>query len=55
MKQLRESRKWTKTDAASKLNKTLSTYANWEYGLREPDSEHLKKSLIYMKYLLIIY
>ncbi|UDK97041.1 helix-turn-helix transcriptional regulator [Lysinibacillus sphaericus] len=43
MKQLRESRKWTKTDAASKLNKTLSTYANWEYGLREPDSVHLKK------------
>ncbi len=36
--ELREKRGWTKTNVAKKLGiKTMSTYANWEYGLREPD------------------
>ncbi len=39
---LREKRGWTKTFVAKKLGiKTLSTYANYEYGLREPDAETL--------------
>lgn len=39
---LRERRGWTKTYVANKLGiKTLSTYANYEYGLREPDKDTL--------------
>lgn len=30
---------WTKTETAKKLNLPLTTYANYEYGNREPDSE----------------
>lgn len=39
---LRENKGWTKTHVAQKLGiKTLSTYANYEYGLREPDNATL--------------
>lgn len=44
LQSLRESRNWSKTYVAKKLGiKTLSTYANWEYGDREPDNETLTK------------
>lgn len=44
LKMLRESNNWSKTDVQRRLNlKTLSTYANWEYGLRSPDNEMLAK------------
>lgn len=35
---LREDQKWPKSYVAEQLGKQLSTYANWEYGIREPDS-----------------
>lgn len=42
--QLREDKGWTKTFTAEKLGiKTMSTFANWEYGTRTPDSEMLTK------------
>lgn len=42
LKELREKRGWTKTYVANRIGiKTLSTYANYEYGLREPDNETL--------------
>lgn len=42
--ELRESRRYSKTEVAEKLNlNSLSTYANWEYGTREPDSKTLIK------------
>lgn len=34
---LREQRGWSKTYVAKKLGLNLSTYANYEYGNREPD------------------
>lgn len=41
---LRKERNWTKTDVARKLGiKTLSTYANWEYGTRHPDPNMIKE------------
>lgn len=41
---LREEQEWTKTYVAKQLGlKNLGTYANWEYGTREPDSEMLSK------------
>ncbi|MFC3212685.1 helix-turn-helix domain-containing protein [Planomicrobium okeanokoites] len=41
---LRERKGWTKTFVARKLGiKTLSTYANYEYGTREPDMETLSR------------
>lgn len=40
---LRRSRGWSKTYVAKMLGRTLSTYANWEYGTREPDIETLAK------------
>lgn len=44
MQFLREENGWTKTFVAKKIEtKTLSTYANWEYGLREPDHQNLIK------------
>lgn len=43
LKELRDSRKWSKTYVANKIGKTLSTYANWEYGTREPDANTLIK------------
>lgn len=42
--QLREERNWTKTYVAKKLGlNTLGTYANYEYGTRQPDNELLGK------------
>lgn len=38
---LREERGWSKTNVANKLNLNLSTYANYEYGNREPDIKTL--------------
>lgn len=39
---LREKKGWTKTHVAKKLGiKTMSTYANWEYNLRQPDNDML--------------
>lgn len=44
LKLLREEKEWTKTYVAKKLNlNNLGTYANWEYGTREPDSEMITK------------
>ncbi|TES56156.1 XRE family transcriptional regulator [Halalkalibacterium halodurans] len=44
LQMLREKEGWTKSLVAKKLNiKTVSTYANWEYGLRQPDNEMLVK------------
>ena len=37
MTALREQRGWSKTYVAKQLNMNLSTYANYEYGNREPD------------------
>lgn len=37
MAALREERGWSKTYVAKKLGLNLSTYANYEYGNREPD------------------
>lgn len=40
---LREQNGWTKTLVANKLGlKNMATYANWEYGTREPDLQALK-------------
>jgi transcriptional regulator with XRE-family HTH domain len=42
--ELRERKGWSKTQVARKLGiKTVSTYANWEYGLRQPDQEMIIK------------
>ncbi|AMK71806.1 MULTISPECIES: helix-turn-helix domain-containing protein [Bacillus] len=42
--ELREKKGWSKSLVAKKLGlKTMSTYANWEYGLRKPDGEMLVK------------
>lgn len=44
LKQLRENNGWTLNDVIEKLGiKTISTYSNYEYGLREPSYEMLKK------------
>ncbi|WP_100406641.1 helix-turn-helix domain-containing protein [Bacillus solitudinis] len=44
LEKLREREGWTKSLVAKKLNiKTVSTYANWEYGIRQPDNEMLVK------------
>lgn len=43
LQELRKNRKWTKTYVADMLGKTLSTYANYEYGTREPDADTLIK------------
>lgn len=41
---LREDKNWTKTYVAKQLGlNNLGTYANWEYGTREPDSEMITK------------
>lgn len=40
---LREQRGWSKTYVAKKLGLNLSTYANYEYGNREPDISTLPK------------
>ena len=44
LKSLREKRGWSQRFVAKKLNmKQSSTYANWEYGLRDPDTEMLSR------------
>lgn len=41
---LREKKGWTKTYVAKKLQlNNLGTYANWEYGTREPDAAMITK------------
>lgn len=41
---LRENKGWTKSLVARKLGiKAVSTYANWEYGIRQPDNKMLVK------------
>lgn len=44
LKSLREKRGWSQRFVANKLNmKQSSTYANWEYGLRDPDTDMLSR------------
>lgn len=43
LKQLRESRGWSKTNVAKHLGIGLSTYANWEYGISEPDIQTINQ------------
>lgn len=44
LKEEREKRGWSQVFVAKKLGlKRSSTYANWEYGIREPDLEMIKK------------
>lgn len=44
LRELRESKGWSQKYVATKLGiKQSSTYANWEYGLRDPDTETLTK------------
>ncbi|MCQ5247084.1 helix-turn-helix domain-containing protein [Lactobacillus gasseri] len=43
LKQLRESKGWSKTNVAKHLGVRLSTYANWEYGISEPDIETINQ------------
>lgn len=44
LEELRDSRGWSKTEVARRLGiKTVSTYANWEYGLRTPDKDMLSR------------
>ncbi|MGO4890334.1 helix-turn-helix domain-containing protein [Anaerobacillus sp. MEB173] len=44
LSELRERKGWTKSHVAKLLHiKTVSTYANWEYGLRQPDNETIVK------------
>lgn len=40
---LREERHWSKTYVAKQLKMNLPTYANYEYGNREPDLETTSK------------
>ena len=37
LKTMRENAGWTKTYVANRLHLPLTTYANYEYGKREPD------------------
>lgn len=37
LKRLREGKKWTKTETAKRLNISTGSYANYEYGNREPN------------------
>ncbi|MFS0655632.1 helix-turn-helix domain-containing protein [Bacillus sp. 179-C3.3 HS] len=42
--ELREKHGWSKSTVAKKLGlKAMSTYANWEYGLRKPDGDMIVK------------
>ena len=40
---LREQKGWTKTRVANAIKTPVSTYANYEYGRREPDIETIKQ------------
>lgn len=42
LKQTRESVGWSKTKLAQHIGVSLFTYANWEYGIAEPDIETIK-------------
>lgn len=42
LQSLRENKGWSKTKLAQKIGVSLSTYANWEYGIAEPDIETIK-------------
>lgn len=41
IKYLREAKNWSKKELVEMLSINLSTYANWEYGIREPDFDTL--------------
>ncbi|MBW0437970.1 helix-turn-helix transcriptional regulator [Lactobacillus crispatus] len=43
LKTLRENAGWTKTYVATLLHLPLTTYANYEYGKREPDIDTIAK------------
>lgn len=44
LRELRETRGWSQKYVAAKLTiKQSSTYANWEYGIRDPDTETLAR------------
>lgn len=43
LKYERERRGWSKTKLAKYVGVGLSTYANWEYGIAEPDIATIKK------------
>ena len=44
LRELREKKGWSQRYVANKLGmKQSSTYANWEYGLRDPDTDMLSK------------
>ena len=43
LKNLRDSKGWTKTYVANHLGIKMQTYANYEYGRREPDFQTLNK------------
>jgi transcriptional regulator with XRE-family HTH domain len=44
LRALRESKGWSQKYVATKLGiKQSSTYSNWEYGLRDPDTDTLTK------------
>ena len=43
LKYERERRGWNKTKLAKYVGVGLSTYANWEYGIAEPDIATIKK------------
>ncbi|MEK3724005.1 helix-turn-helix domain-containing protein [Paenibacillus sp. FSL H8-0034] len=44
LKHLREDKGWSQTYVSERLGiKRSSTYANWEYGIRDPDTETLVK------------
>lgn len=43
LKALREQKQLSKAEAARRLNIGNTTYANWEYGLREPNADTIVK------------
>lgn len=43
LKVLREQKQLSKAEAARQLNVGNTTYANWEYGLREPNADTIVK------------
>lgn len=44
LRELREGRGWSQKYVAAKLKiKQSSTYANWEYGIRDPDTDTLSR------------
>jgi Predicted transcriptional regulators len=38
---LRERNNWSKTDVAKRMGFSVQKYANYEYGIRQPDNESL--------------